>query len=561
MTSRAAAWFLPLAACFLAAPLAGQAVRRVAARVTFVAGRSFYLDQGREAGIEPGDTVIVSPVAGSPVEGRVIAISGQSCSAELTAPAVVIGPGDRAEILVPVGRGANPASPRPTSSGPSRPVAPVEHPPWTRPLDPNASSEAPLLAPAFGKTRPREPMRLSGRIHANGFHTWDTGSGRDSRYMLGRVGIDLELANPGDLGGRVHFAGEASRRATLLEDAPDTSDTSGRVDRLSYRHGDGRADTWRYEVGRFLQNELPELGVLDGAEVAYQTESVGRFGASVGAMPSPFPNRASGDDLQVALFHRLAFGEHEELVSVLGLQKTWHDGDADRDLLLWNLEAHPSGPVSFRTSTWIDLYGNSDTVKGSGPELTQFQAQGSYAIDPDTGIQGFGTYLRWPELLREEFAALPAERIRDAHVLRYGLSGWHRLDKRWRFDARVDAWNDERASGLGGEIRAAARDWAFPKHELSFALFQVAGSFLSGPGIRVTSTHWWETSSLRLGYEIARYGTESLSTGSETLVQQALVADYDWHFADAWDLSLSADARFGDGAGSFTLGIYVQTRF
>ena len=549
---------LPL---LLAAPLAAQAMRELPVQVTFVSGKSVFVDRGRESGIEPGDALILRPVGRPTVEARIAAISAQSARVDFAVLPPGVEMSTPGTVLVPTGRGQAQEPGTGTGSQPASRPRPVAHPPWTRPLDPSAPADKPLLAPAFGRTRVSRPVKLSGRAYANSFHTWDQADDRDSRYAFGEIGTDLTLENPLQTGGKLRFAGALSRRETVVEDAPDQSEDFARLERLSYTIGGDRRDAWRCEAGRFLQNELPEFGLLDGVELSWQSEAAGRFGFSFGGMPEPDADLESGDDLQVAVWHRLAFGETEDVASVIGLQKTWHDGDEDRDLGIWNFEARASDRLTLRTSTWIDLYGSGDTVKSHGPEVTEFHAQASYAWKPENGLSASFTHMRWPELLRDEFAKPDPDYLRDARTDRLGLATWQRLDQHWRIDARADWWEDQSDHGLAGELRFSARSVFGERHEGSFAIAQTDGTYTSGPAFRISSMNWWDSAVLRLTYELALYSSDKLTTNSASLTQHAVTAGYDLNLSPAWSLSITGDLRFGDGTEAVTLGAFLQTRF
>src|SRR5690606_34151143 len=122
--------------------------------------------------------------------------------------------------------------------------------------------------------------------------------------LAGRTGADFDVENPLGKGGALHFDGELAFRRTFLDDAPDDSSGRPRLDRLSYSWGDDELAPVRFEVGRFLQNQFPELGRVDGGEVAVPVGEHGAVGTSFGLMPEPFGAGSSSDDLQATLSYR-----------------------------------------------------------------------------------------------------------------------------------------------------------------------------------------------------------------------------------------------------------------
>ena len=548
-----------LVALLLAGTLRAQAVQKIAVQVTFVSGRSVYLDRGRNAGIQPGDVVLLQPVGRETVRGMVQSVAAGSCRAELSGDPAGIDLGTRGEVVVPEGRGQGARNGAGQSQTASRPAS-RQHPPWQQPMG-KMDPGAPLLAPVFGQGRGGRPTRVRGRAYAQALGTVDGGADRDSRYLLGRMGSALTVENLPGLGGDLHVDGQVDHRRTSLEGGPDTDTTRGWFDRLSYATGGERHDTWRLELGRFLHNDFPEPGLLDGAELALQTEGLGRFGASFGAMPEPYPGWPDGDDVQAALFHRIAFGEEEQVASGIALQKTWHDGHRDRDLLIWNLDLHPDEDFWLHAAVWVDLYGGGDTVKDDGLQVTEARANATWALTPGSGLGVDVAHVRWPEMLRREFASLTPEQVRDARVDRFGLRAWSGLSERTRLDARAALWDDQDRSGWDGDVRLAVRDLFWQGHEGSILAFYTEGAFVSGPGVRLGSTASFGASWLTLSGEVALYESRALGGSTVDLTQYALTASYDVAFAADWSLTTSFDWRYGDDLQAVTLGLFIQTRF
>ena len=80
-----------------------------------------------------------------------------------------------------------------------------------------------------------------------------------------------------------------------------------------------------------------------------------RVGASVGFMPEPNAQFESGKDFQVAAFYRWVADATERLSAAAAVQKTWHNGATDRDLLITNLHYVPLEGWTFHGTTWVDF--------------------------------------------------------------------------------------------------------------------------------------------------------------------------------------------------------------
>jgi hypothetical protein len=64
----------------------------------------------------------------------------------------------------------------------------------------------------------------------------------------------------------------------------------------------------------------------------------------------------TGDDLQVAGFYEWVFDGVSDLSVAAGAQKTWHEGEPDRDLIVARLDYLPPDSWDLRAATWVDLY-------------------------------------------------------------------------------------------------------------------------------------------------------------------------------------------------------------
>ncbi len=542
-------------ALLLASNLAAQAVQKLRVEVTAVTGGNVYLDKGREAKILPGDSIVLHPTGAPAVQGVVRAISKHSARAEIIGKATGIQAGCEGEVLVPVSRFEGKAEP--SKDAAKKPLP--KHKPWENEVR-GDSQLHPLLAPAQRKPREEREVTLRGRVYVNGIETWSKGTVKNN-YFLGRSGAEVVVTNPLKQGGSFQFRGDLTHRRTQLADSPDLAESRARIDRLSYRHGDERTSPFEYEIGRFLQPLFPELGVLDGASGIYRTTDFGRSGVSIGGMPQPFPAAATTDDVQIALFHRQADGPDERLVYGGAIQKTWHKGKADRDLLLGSLDYRPVDELSMNAALWIDYYGGGDTIKQKGFQVTELRLQGTYYAEGGHGIGATITQLRWPELRRNEFRALDAAKIRDNRITRLGTRAWYRATDKLRLDARGSVWQDQSTSGSNAEIGGSLRDSLYERGQVRLSLFINDGSVVTGHGIRIGASRSFDSFFLDLAYEWSRYEYDALGLGASSSNQQAFTAIANIMAGAKTDISVNFDLRNGGGQDSISLGVFFQRRF
>jgi hypothetical protein len=520
-------------------------------RVTSVAGIAVHLDLGEADGVRVGDRVRFALAGATAASGRVQSISQNGARVELDPGSPVPPPGTRGELRVPRERLAAGGAQAPTAPG-----APVV---WSQPAQ-EWEEGRPLLAPAFGRAPEDRPRSLWGRAWVR----YDTSSDaeNDARYGLGAVGADLALDNAFGLADTLRVAGELYSRTSDVEGGQYEYDESrARLDRLSWTLGDQAERTHRIEVGRFLQREFPELGVLDGAEWRLRAGSASAFGASLGWMPDAFDLEQDLDDLQAAVFGRFAFDERGRHTLAAAYQSTWHDGEADRNLFVVRAESLASETLALRAVAWIDLYTSDDVIKGSGTELTEAQLSATWsAAEGGGGLGLFALHRAYPELLRAEYAGLSPQTVQDGELDRIALTGWTPLGKSARLDGRAELWSDESDEGVTGEAGLTLREVLGEASQLTLAGQWVEGGATSGPGARLALGKTFGTTAATLGWQSYWYEQDTLEFSSTDLAQHTLYGTLDLPIGRSWTLSLLGDRTIGDSLDAWSAGILLQVR-
>jgi hypothetical protein len=557
---------------------------KVEVRVTSVTNASCYLDKGRAAGLEIGDRVLFYSTSGVGSEGTIRAVSKNSARAEIDPGAPAVELGARGEAFVPATRIEKPApvEPKPAPTTPPSPQQPApkigevppgqvppprapprtvpEHPPWQQAPE-EWSKDKPLLAPAFGLAPEDREPRLRGRAYVQAQGTRDD-SGSTREYFNGNAGFDATLDNPFGDGGSLRMDATLwTRSADADFDDVHTDETRIRLNRLTYELGGTQDDPTRWMFGRFLQREFPQLGVLDGVEWDRRLANGSVLGASAGAMPEPFSDMSSFDDMQAALFYRHAFDESRRNFVGLAYQNTWHDGDQDRNLFVADAAFVPGDRVRLNANALVDWYGSGDEIKDEGFELTELLLSGTWLVTSTSGVGLTYSHRRIPELLRSEFHDYDAPTVRDNELDRVALNGWHMFTPKVRVDARADLWDDHEDSGQTVEAGLSLRNMLWSDGELSAAVFHADGSYSSGPGFRVNASKAFGRTSASLGYTWVDYSQKDFTGEQSELAQQALFGTFDLPLSERCDLSLLGERRFGDEQDAYTLGLMVQWRF
>ncbi len=552
---------------------AGDAIderfERIEVRVTAIGAASIFLDAGRDAGLADGDRVELFPSTGPMVRGVVRSLSSSSSRIELLDPAGGLVVGDRGEALVPRERLEPAPAEVPEATGPDAEAAPIqeprqpadlpEHPPWELDLD-GVAADAPLLAPIEAVTPDERPMDWYGRLWFDLGSTEDREGTESSNESL-RTGFDVTFENAFGIGGSLELDAEVYERLLSVEGEPDETDGTLRLDRLSYLWGGDRERPTSWQVGRFHSRGMPEFGRLDGVEYRRRLADGSSWGAHLGLLPEPGGKGSTGDDQTIGLFHRWVDGPDETLTVQSGLQKTWHEGHADRDLLVVTSTWRPAPRAFLYASAWLDLYGSDDTAKGSGLELTQLFASGTWRTEAGHGWGVTLSHFRIPELLRSEFDPVTAEQLADDRTTRLGLRGWRKLGDGLRLEARGDRWEDQDDSGGRLNLELSARDRLYEGGEVRVGVFHNDNKYSSGPGLRLSASKDTPGGWLRLSFESFETTNDDFFGEQETLGTSLLRASWDLGLPGDWDLSLSLEERFGDAEDATTLGLFVQKRF
>lgn len=533
---------------FAAPAVAAQSGNQlVEGRVIAVIGDSIEIDRGLVDGLRQGDTVTIYVPSGNPMTGQVTSLAQRSATVTAAGSSGQVDVGVRVEIRVPSGR---------TSTDQDNQAGQkVEHPPWENSID-NWPTDKPLLAPVSGLTAADRPTTVSGRMYAFSDMVWD--NERSNSSVFSRAGLDLRVGNAFGYGGRMRFDIEGNQFDFSSDDG--LSDDSGgdvRLDRLSYAIGGDRYRPVRVEAGRFLQHEFPQFGVLDGAEVSMRLSNGHRFGSSLGYMPILYgSNAGTGDDLQSAFYYR-AVSKDEKSNLGAGFQKSWHNGEADRDLLVLEGSTRSENGFYFHSSAWIDFYDANDPAR-DGTELSRVVASGSYRSKSGDGWLLSLSQFRFPDLLQQQVFDPNALVYTDKEVRRADVTAFHKFNKTSTGTARAHFWNDEDNSGGGGELRWDLRDLWIERSRVGAAVYMSKGQFSDVVGLRLNGGLNTSYGYLRLMWNTASYANAAFTNDNSDLMQHRARLSYDTSFSRTWSLSLYGELRSGDEQDSRSAGFYLQ---
>ncbi|NUM52717.1 MAG: hypothetical protein HUU46_03650 [Candidatus Hydrogenedentes bacterium] len=522
--------------------------------VTAVSGKSVFVDRGRNDGIRPGQVARFFPAGAGEVEGVVRGALPDTARVEVWDD-IAIPIGTQGEIGVPEG---TPTKPKEAT----KPGVP-SHAPWTRQMEPQ-DPNVPLLSPVQRQKASDRPPEIDGRAYTQFDYTWDRGDDRLAEYYYARMGVTMSATNQLGWGERFQLSTQASVRGYDQEGDEESgggseTDRRWRLDRLSLMLGGYEYSPYRLELGRFYPADVPEIGLLDGAEAAVLYPNGLRIGGSMGFLPLPSGERKTGDDFSVNVFLAKQPKRGDSLSYMLAYEKTWHKGEADRDLILGRISLQPTQSLWLYGSFKADIYSSGDAYN-SGIGLTQAYLQARYTPSDRYGFGLSLSHFEWPDILREEYGEPDPELIDEGRVDRAELSAWYKLTPDFRVTGRVNAWNDHRDHGYGGQI---GFDWTnISRYDFSLhsSVRYTTGSFTEGLGYRLELRKNFKNIYTYLAYDRYDYETINTDDTSSEYTRQTLRSGLDWRFGN-WALNLSEHYDFGDDDDAFGTELYLEYRF
>ncbi|MCB9916252.1 MAG: hypothetical protein H6828_14075 [Planctomycetes bacterium] len=517
------------------------------------------VDRGRVDGLARGDFVLFRPLGGGSVRGRVISADERRAGVQLDERDVVLALGTRGETAVPRARLA--PRPVPVVEAPAEPAAePSDEPErWER-GDDGWTSDQPLLARVEALRPEQRPRRVYGRLFVSADGGWTSQVGRSD--VLLRTGGDVLVQNPFERGGELHVDAELDYRRADRNDAnPDEDAQRLRINRASYSWGGTRFQKVRQEAGRFLQDGVPEFGVLDGYEYGRRLESGDRYGASVGFMPEPTPEFESGHDFQVSGYYQWVSDKREELSATAGYQRSFHNGAADRDLLLGKLRYLPGEGWDFDGTLWVDLYTGGDDAKGTPVDLTRAQLSTGRRWDEGHALTVALVHQSFPDIERYEFEPPTASRLADDRSERLSVSGWRQLASGNRWHGHVGLWVDQ--DDAGGDLESGYEwvDFGGRGGRAELTGFAAQGAYSLVLGARAAVGGQLARARWDLSYEVSQHDLDGFSSDNDTIWQHRVSGDLGLYGMGAWDLHLDGSGVVWNEELSLRVAFYLSRSF
>ncbi|MCA9000738.1 MAG: hypothetical protein KDB61_02360 [Planctomycetes bacterium] len=521
-------------------------------------GREVEVDRGSGIRLQPGDTIVFETRDGVVLQGRVVKVLDRKSIVETVDVQTDIPLGTRGHALIPKARLRREETQEDVDPEGEAMEPEVDHDPWTR-LEDDWTAKDPLLA-RIQPLRPEErDTRYGGRAYGIFEQRLDTQADRSELYM--RTGTDLWMSNPFGRGGSLRLDMEVNRFNYDLPELGDDTGSNLRVDRFSYARGVNRYQPDRFDSGRFLVHAIPEQGLVDGVSASRRLPNGHSFGVSLGGLPEPNPRQDSGQDVGISAFYRWVADETERWTAAVALQKTWHNGSQDRDLIIAKTDWMPVNGWQMHANAWVDLYGSDDLGKGTGPELTRMYVSTRRDWSSKRGVHGAVSIQKYPSLLRDEFLLPAPDTVAREHVHRMSAGVWQQLDESRRLTLDGGVWEDDDDAGGDLDLGLDIEDFGLENGRLGVHLFQTRGEFSTHVGARVTVRQFLDQDQWSVLVETTKTVQDDFDPTADTFYQHRIRGTYQFQIDPDWQVSLFGEDTILEDDSSFLVGFQFDRSF
>jgi hypothetical protein len=265
----------------------------------------------------------------------------------------------------------------------------------------------------------------------------------------------------------------------------------------------------------------------------------------------------------VAAYAEWVSGPRQDVSIRVGFQKTWHDGEPDRDLLVATFRHLPFNGWNIFGSVWIDFYTGSDNVKGSGAEVTQAVATLGRTWKSGSGFDLTYTHVRFPELLRQGEFLPPANAadIANDRNDRIALNAWWFVIEQLRLHMHASGWQDEDEEGGAGEFGFEVRDFVVRASRFDVTAFVGVGQYEDAYGVRGSYGRYLERGYWELLYEAANHHEQDFPSNLNDILHHRARGSFGLFLPSGWDITLYVEVRLWDVEAAWVMGMTVQKDF
>jgi hypothetical protein len=221
----------------------------------------------------------------------------------------------------------------------------------------------------------------------------------------------------------------------------------------------------------------------------------------------------------------------------------------------------PLDAWDLRATAWMDIYGGSDTVKGSGAELTQAWVQTGRMWESGNGLDFAFRHVETPELKSDQHVPISAATLADGRYDRLSGSGWVWLGSDQRLHGEVGGWVDEDDAGGDAELGIELRELLMRGARANLSAFGTHAKYSDVLGGRASFGRAVDGGYWELLYEFSTQTQAGFTGDLGDILQHRVRASRDFDFSGAWRFSVYADGVLWDDHGAVSVGFYLQKSF
>lgn len=542
---------------------------RVELFVTASTDRAAFVGKGSLSGLGIGDRVTFFPASGPLIDGVVRVVTTNHARIELLIDTSPLEIGTRGEAWVEeiepepeIDEEAPQVAQEDRAQDAAKVIPERDVNPWRSPPE-DWDANMPLLSsPASSSLETREAS-IRGRVWLRSLWNQTQLDGkRESSYL--RTGTSWTMTNPFSKGGELQFDGEVYGRYTDTPNSSSQHQEQLRLSQFSYRLGGDRGSSRTWLMGRFYSQAMPEFGSLDGIEFTQSLDEENSVGASVGHMPRINGEFDAEQDYQAAVFHRHRSTSSLPLDWRVGYQRTWHEGERDRDLFVLDSNLRSANHNFVSASAWVDYYESSETAKDGSIELSNLFLAAGRSTPEGKGARVHYSEFRFPLVLRQGFDPEEERPIFGDHNMRAGLDLWTVQESGTRWRGRLDHWSDnqqESSEGYSGDVRCDLPKVLPMASDLGITVFVSQGQFSDNSGLRLSTVGFDRGNQWNLSWELLLIKEHTVESPTPSQVQNQLYASYDTRIFEDFTLAIDAATGWGDQGESLSLGFFLQRSF
>lgn len=546
-----AVWFLPLALSSIVSRADGAEVLRDG-RVLEVALDGLFVDVGASGGAAIGAAVVFLREGREIGRGEVIQVSSKSALVRVIPPAEADPrPGDQVRVSVTE---ASPATPPATREAAS--------PTLRGPDEASGQEFVPLLVNQARDAARSRPTRnvFHGRLWARSLFQVENESSRSfSLFRLGSSGSIERLAGSrwsADWSGALSY-----RDGSGYNGSRDQGDVRPDVFRLSLVRPFGDAGFVR--LGRFLPQELPSVGYLDGIQGEVTAAPALRLGAMAGLKPTRRDLDPSGDEPTAAAYATVAAGKPDELrySGTVGLLGSLYKGKTDRLALLLDQRFSVAGRFHVYSSTAVDFDAGAAEAHGG----TRFTRENLHAIWQAAQFldlkAGYDRYERPDTAAERDAFELPSSVLEDLRYGRTWAGATFRLPFHLELGGEVGLLEGPEEDTIHWEGTLYRRGlWVWTDASVRAVVYNLAGGDAEGIGGRLTGYFPVLGGAFSLEPAVGFRSLRTSDTDTSFDVTDATVRGF-WQVSAAWAVDAGVTYVLGDAVDLWLIDLGLELRW